>query len=88
MGQLADAAVPGGELFAGYYLAALRYIDPALTPESSTDEVIGAAARRQRYLRSHPGPQTATDLSQLSEALLFITRLRRSAAADKPAGNS
>jgi hypothetical protein len=81
MGQLADDMVGRSEAVAGYYLAALHYIDPALSAGSSMDDVIGAAARKQRYLRSHPGATTAIELSQLAEALLFVQRVRRTAAS-------
>jgi hypothetical protein len=77
MGQLSENAAERGEVLTGYFIAALHYIDPALTAESSMDEVIGAAARKQRYLRQHAAASTPLELSQLSEAVLFVQRVRR-----------
>jgi len=77
MGQLAENAAQCGEVLTGYYLAALHYIDPLLSAESSMDEVIGAAARKQRYLRQHATKGTPQELSQLSEAVVFVQRVRR-----------
>ena len=77
MGQLAENAAQRGAALTGYYLAALHYIDPELSAESSMDEVIGAAARKQRFLRQHAAQSTPLELSQLSEAVLFVQRVRR-----------
>jgi hypothetical protein len=82
MGQLADHIAPqmqrGGELLADYYQAALHFIDPILGADSTMDDIIGAAARKQRYLRTHPARDTEEQLSQLTEAVLFVQRVRRS----------
>jgi hypothetical protein len=66
-----------GESLNDYYVAALEYIDSSLTTESTLEDLLRAARRRQEELRQRPPAEVREELSQLTEALLFAQRVLR-----------
>jgi hypothetical protein len=86
MGLQIRAEAAGTGARSDYYEAALRFIDPQLTPDSPLADVHTAAIGRRQQLLQQPIRQSREDLQALDEALDYVRayRLNTASAAGNP----
>lgn len=75
MGALRKSARSPGDELGDYYVAALGFIDPSLTPDSPLPEIHRAVERRRHQLLERPLFQVEDELGALNEALHFVQRV-------------
>jgi len=81
MGLQIRAEAAGTGARSDYYAAALRFIDPQLTPDSPLADVHTAAIGRRQQLLQQPIRQSREDLLALDEALDYVRAYRLNTAS-------
>lgn len=76
MGLQIKAEAAAAATHSDYYVAALRFIDPQLTPDSPLADVHTAAIGRRQRLLQLPLPKSRDDLQALDEALEYVREYR------------